>query len=150
MGIRCLSEGWAGRPCQVTFPTSTELGAGVPVGVGVGVGSRQLFSSTDTVAEPLLAAARSGLPSRLKSPTATDCGHVPTPKLVAAPKPPVPLPSSTDTLAESTLAVTRSGLPSRLKSPTATDCGSAPTAKLVAAPKPPVPLPNRIEAEAEL
>src|SRR5437667_262180 len=85
----------------------------------------------DTLLELVLATARSGLPSRLKSPTATESGFVPAPKLVAAPKPPVPLPSSTDTSLEPRLATARSGLPSRLKSPTATETGFVPTPKLV-------------------
>ena len=42
----------------------------------------------------------SGLPSLLKSPTATAEGSVPTAKVVAAPKLPVPVPSSTDTVLE--------------------------------------------------
>ena len=40
-------------------------------------------SRTETVLEMKLATARSGLPSPLKSPTATDWGCVPTPKVAA-------------------------------------------------------------------
>src|SRR5262245_62409109 len=101
----------------------------------------------DTLLEPALAVARSRLPSLLKSPTATEKGLVPAPKLVAVPKPPVPLPNRMDTLLELglELAVARSRLPSLLKSPTATDQGAVPTPKLVAVPKPPVPLPNNMD-----
>lgn len=55
-------------------------------------------------------------------------------KDVAAPKPPIPLPSSSATLLVSKFAVTRSGLLSLLKSPTATENGSEPfpVPKLVA------------------
>ena len=66
--------------------------------------------------------ARSGLPSRLKSPTVSAIGLVlPTPgESPRCVKPPIPLPSRIVTLLEFKFAVARSGLPSRLKSPTAT------------------------------
>jgi hypothetical protein len=90
----------------------------------------------------VFAVARSGLPSPLKSPTATDRGFDPTANPVAAAIPPLPLPSSTDTLSEKKLATARAGLLSRLKSATATDCGLAPPppnracgAKLTAPPR---------------
>src|SRR5271169_6275586 len=72
--------------------------------------------------------ARSGLPSPLKSPTATDEGPDPAWNGLpgAAAKPPDPFPSSTVTV-PSPLAMARSGLPSPLKSPTATDMGFVPT-----------------------
>src|SRR5438552_1585113 len=100
MGIICLTEGWAGRPCQVMCPISTGVGVLVMMGVGVSVGGAQVLSSTDTLAALELATARSRLPSRLKSLTATEYGPEPAPKLVGAPKPPIPSPSSTDTLLE--------------------------------------------------
>ena len=57
-----------------------------------------LPSNTDTVLEPRFATARSGRPSPLTSPTATEAGVFPVVKSVFAPNPPVPLPSSTDTV----------------------------------------------------
>src|SRR3954469_13876647 len=109
-----------------------------------------VFCSTDRLpGEPGLEVTKSGLPSWLKSATATDSGPAPTPKLVAAPKLPVPLPSRIDKLAELRLATVRSGIPSRLKSPTAIERGLVPAAKLVAAPKPPAPLPSRIDTLLE-
>jgi hypothetical protein len=59
-----------------------------------------MLRSSDTSLEIWLAVARSGLPSPLKSPTATEAGSAPTAKLVAEPKAPLPSPSSTDTLSE--------------------------------------------------
>src|SRR5207245_2805946 len=94
-----------------------------------------LPNRTDTLLESALAVTRSGLPSLLKSPTASEPGLVPTPKLVAAPKPPVPLPSRMDMLLELKLATARSGLPSLSKSPTPTEIGPVPVPKLVAGPK---------------
>src|SRR5204862_7330317 len=102
-------------------------------------------SSTETLAEPRLGTAISGLPSLLKSPTPTERGSVPTGKLVAVPKLPLPSPSRIDTLSELMFAVARSGLPSLLKSPTATKIGYVPTGKLVAVPKPPAPSPSSTE-----
>src|SRR6185436_307423 len=80
-----------------------------------------------TLLEPKFAVARSGLPSRLKSPAATETA-VPAPSGEVAGwlKLPVPSPSIIVTLLEPLLAVARSGLPSRLKSPTATDKGWLP------------------------
>ena len=87
-----------------------------------------LPSSTVTVLSPELAATISALPSPLKSPTATNCGFIPTAKglPVASVNPPEPLPSNTVTLLPTALTVTRSGLPSALKSPVATAWGLAP------------------------
>ena len=77
------------------------VGVAVGVGVGVGVGvAAQSRNKIDTLFESVLAMARSCLPSPLKSPTATEMGLVPTPKLVAAPKLPAPFPNKIDTLAE--------------------------------------------------
>src|SRR5438876_885302 len=107
-------------------------------------GGWQVLRRTDTLLEEV-AVARSCLPSRLKSPTATELAYEPAPKLVAAPKLPFPAPSSTDTKdswAELLFATARSCLPSPLKSPTATELGCEPSTKLVAAPKLPVPVPS--------
>src|SRR5215471_3215997 len=82
-----------------------------------------LLIKTETLLEPELATARSGLPSPSKSPTATETGPLPAPKSCAAWKLPSPLPKSTETLLEPALVTARSGLPSPLKSPTATDRG---------------------------
>src|SRR5439155_11825128 len=74
-------------------------------------------SSTATLLDPLRATARSGRPSPLKSPTATEDGRDPTVKLVAAPKLPVPVPSSTDTLLDPEHATALPGRPQPLTSP---------------------------------
>src|SRR5438105_13943496 len=73
---------------------------GVTVGVLVGSPPPHVFSSTDTLLESKLQTTRSGLPSLLKSPVATEVGPVPIGRLVAAPKPPLPLPNITDMLLE--------------------------------------------------
>ena len=101
----------------------------VGVGVGVAAGAEQVLSRMLTLLELRLAAARSGRPSRLKSPTAMETGSVPTlsGEVGAAVKFPVPSPSRIVTLLELMLATARSGRPSRLKSPTATPRGSVPT-----------------------
>ena len=70
---------------------------------------------------------------------------MPTAKLVAAPKLPVPVPSRIEALLVVSFTTARSGLPSPLKSLTATWRGFVPTAKLVDAPKLPVPVPSWIE-----
>src|SRR2546427_12897714 len=96
------------------------------------------------LAELMLATARSCLPSPLKSPTATEKGLVPAPKLAAALKLPAPSPKKIDTLAELKLATARSCLPSPLKSPTATEKGLVPAPKLVAAVRLTAPSANEI------
>src|SRR5260370_42541762 len=78
-----------------------------------------LLISTETLLELKLATARSGNPSRLKSPTATDTGVLAARKLRAARNLPSPLPKSTDTSVEPPPATTKSSHPSPLKSPTA-------------------------------
>src|SRR5437660_165597 len=85
-----------------------------------------LPSSTEMVLSLRLATTKSGLPSPLKSPTATKAGASPTRELSGTWKVPSPLPSSTATLLEPMLATAKSSLPSPLKSPTATDAGSFP------------------------
>ena len=57
-------------------------------------------SRIDTLFEPTFATARSGFPSPLKSPMATDGDPDPVAKLVAALKLPVPEPSRIETLLE--------------------------------------------------
>src|SRR5437660_373350 len=61
-----------------------------------------VFNRTETAPgqtfeEPKFVTARSGAPSPLKSPTATEIGEQPAPKCWAAWKVPSPLPSSTET-----------------------------------------------------
>src|SRR5207247_1998840 len=77
---------------------------------------------------------RSGAPSPLKSPTATEIGKPPTATVDCGPKPPLPLFrfSSTETLLSA--AAARSGAPSPLKSPTATETGLSPTVKVDCGP----------------
>ena len=63
------------------------VGLAVAVGVGVGVGViPQVRKKIDTLLESWLATARSCLPSPLKSPTTTETGPLPAPKLPAAAK----------------------------------------------------------------
>ena len=72
--------------------------------------------------ELALATARSETVSPLKSPTATERGRVPAPKLVAGvPNKPVPLPKRIETLLEKMLCTAISKNVSMLKSPTATE-----------------------------
>ena len=80
----------------------------------------------DSQAEVQFATARSSLPSRFRSPTATCHGVSPTAKSVCAPNVPSPFPSSTDTVFEPMFVTARSGLPSRFRSATATAQGVAP------------------------
>src|SRR6266511_132184 len=94
-----------------------------------------LPSSTETLLELKFATARSGSPSRSRSPMATEAGRLPAPKFVAAPNDPAPFPSSTETLSENRFAVARSGSPSRFRSPMARERGPSPAPKFVAAPK---------------
>src|SRR5207253_6532068 len=107
-------------------------------------------SNTVTVLELKFATARSGTPSRLKSPTATDSGFVPTAKVSAAWKVPLPLPSSTETLLEVKLATARSCTPSLLRLPTATARGRAPTTSLHAAWNVTSPLPQHAVSALDL
>src|SRR5439155_24265166 len=59
----------------------------------------QVFNSTDTVpTEKTFATAKSGLPSPLKSPTATKAGRLPAAYLTGVCRLPSPLPKSTATL----------------------------------------------------
>ena len=91
------------------------------------------------------ATTRSGSPSRLKSPTATEDSPPrawdPDTTAVGPVKPPPGPPSSTRTRPDSS-ATARSGSPSRLKSPTATEMGSAPVATVVGPPKVAPELPS--------
>src|SRR5579883_3155857 len=99
---------------------------GAKVGVVAPVGV--VFSSTDTVPDRKLAMARSGLPSPLRSPTATESGALPVAKVRWAAKLGTVAPvgvifSNTDTVSvpNPPFVAARSGLPSPLKSPTATE-----------------------------
>jgi hypothetical protein len=112
--------------------------------LGVAQLEPQALSRIDTLSDPWLATARSGMPSPLKSATATEAGVVPTPKFVAMPKVPVPLPNRIDTVAELPFATARSTMVSPLKSPTATERGLAPTLKFVAGPKLAVSQPSAL------
>ncbi len=59
-----------------------------------------LLMRMDMLSDAPFATAKSGMPSLLKSSTATDLGTIPTSKLVARPKLPSPSPDNTDTLRE--------------------------------------------------
>src|SRR2546426_1181250 len=84
---------------QGPLPTATN-GGRAPTAKLVGAPKEPvpLPSRMDTLLLPLLATARSCLPSLLKSPSAREAGLPPAPKLVGAPKVPVPVPSRMDTL----------------------------------------------------
>src|SRR5260370_31358322 len=82
-----------------------------------------LLISTETSLEYWLATARSGRPSRLKSPTAMDQAKLPAAKLRGAWKLPSPLPKSTETSSECWLATANSSHPSPLNSLTAMEQG---------------------------
>src|SRR5205085_2109509 len=107
-----------------------------------------------TVLSLMFAVERSGLPSRLKSPTATEMGKLPTAtgELEGCENPPLPFPSRIVTVLALKFAVARSGVPSRLKSPTATDLGllPVPTGEPQACEKPPAPSPSKIVTLLEL
>src|SRR3954464_3524835 len=77
-----------------------------------------------------LSATKSGLPSLLKSPTATDLGVwcTITGEPGAGVKPPAPSPRRIVTLSEELLTTAKSGLVSRLKSPVAIWLGAVPAA----------------------
>src|SRR5882672_3458653 len=84
-----------------------------------------VFSRIVTLSEYLFATAKSDLPSRLKSATATELGPEPAPtgEPAAWANAPVPFPSRIVAFLEPEFATARSALPSRLKSPTATEKG---------------------------
>ena len=110
------------------------------------VGGPPLSKMETLLPLPLFATAKSGFPSRLKSPIAAEYDTPPTvAKFVAAPKAPPPVPNKTATVIVLPLPVrARSGLPSRLRSPIATEYWAACAAKVVGAAKEPVPLPNKM------
>src|SRR6266513_610774 len=77
------------------------LGFGIGVGVGVGVGAEiHCPRRIETVFEPLLATAKSCLPSPLKSPIVIATGTEPTVTLVEPLKPPRPSPRRIETVFE--------------------------------------------------
>src|SRR5207237_10033896 len=78
-----------------------------------------LFRSLDTLLESPFVDTKSSLPSPLKSPTATESVDMPTAKLVAAPKLPVPGASKVKIFGELSFGTARSSLPGPLKSPSA-------------------------------
>src|ERR671912_1558907 len=105
----------------------------------------------ETLSEFSLAVARSRMVSLLKSPTATEFGPNPTPKLSAGvTNVPLPFPKSMETLLESKLATARSRIVSLLKSPTATENGASPAPKLTAGvTNVPLPFPKSMETLSE-
>src|SRR3954452_21870764 len=86
--------------------------------------------NTLTLPPMKLSAAKSGLPSLLKSPTATDLGvwATITGEPGAGVKPPMPSPSRIVTLSDELLTTARSGFVSRLKSPVTIWLGAVPAA----------------------
>src|SRR5262249_6609580 len=132
-----LATRWEGRRAGLACRTATELGW-VPVEkvcwgarAGVAAPAAVVFTSTETVLLPKWATRRSGLPSPLTSPTATELGALPVAKVCWGAKEGVVAPaavvfSSTDTVALPELATRRSGRPSPLTSPTATERGAVP------------------------
>src|SRR5262245_27018383 len=141
VALPMLATSRSGRPSPLTSPTATEKGL-VPVAKvcwgakdGVVAPGAVVFSSTDTVALRLLATRRSGRPSPLTSPTATELGMLPVAKVCWGAKeggvaPGAVVVSSPDTVALTLLATRRSGRPSPLTSPTATELGVLPVAKV--------------------
>src|SRR6185437_3036832 len=100
-----------------------------------------VLRNTDTVLLPLLATARSGLPSPSRSPIATLTGTLPVAKSTLAVKeatvmePLLAILRKTDSVLSLKLATARSGLPSPSKSPIATLSGSLPVTKSTLAAK---------------
>src|SRR6185437_5572686 len=94
-----------------------------------------VLRKTDTVLPPLLATARSGLPSPSRSPISTLTGLLPVAKSTLAAKdeavmePLADVLRNIDTVLLFWLARTRSGLPSPSRSPIATLLGLLPVAK---------------------
>ena len=85
------------------------VSVGVLVGVFVGVdAAAQLLVRIETSPPLRLPAAKSCLPSPLKSPTATEKGWLPATKFAGGLKLPVPLPNKTERLNAEKLAVERS------------------------------------------
>ena len=84
--------------------TVTDVSNVPPFGLKTGVATATVValpSITETVLERLLATTRSGAPSPLTSPTATEAGVSPVPKFSADRNVPSPLPGSTVTTVES-------------------------------------------------
>src|SRR5207249_4469576 len=118
----------SGLPSRFRSAAATETGArSTPMGEPEAAENPPAPSPRriETSFEPLLATARSGLPSQSTSATVTELGADP----AAAGEPaaelnaPTPFPSSTETLSEPRFATTRSSLPSRFRSATATERG---------------------------
>src|SRR5262249_35882777 len=141
VAARCLR-----RALPFSSPTATERGL-VPVAKvcwgakdGVVAPAAVVFNSTDTVSLAKLATRRSGRPSPLTSPTATELGWVPVAKVCWAAKDGMVAPaavvfSSRDTVAPATLATRSSALPLPDALPTATERGWVPVAKVCWAAK---------------
>ena len=81
------------QPATIETVTSWHTAFGGLLGV-------QLLINTEAFLERRFAVTRSSLPSRLKSPAATDTGLLPTPKSVFGPKLPIPSPNSAETVWE--------------------------------------------------
>ncbi len=126
------AEGRRGDKTITTSATSARPPPPPPVGA--------TLRRTETVLASRFTTTRSGLPSPLRSATATATGARPVGKSVDAPKLPVPVPRRTETVLASRFTTTRSGLPSPLRSATATATGARPVGKSVDAPKLPVPV----------
>src|SRR5918993_949645 len=114
---------------SVSLPSTPGAGEASAAAAGARLGT-VVFNTTATVLVVGWAVVRSGLPSALKSATATEAGRVPVGTLVGLPKLPPGPPSSTGTWPDSS-ATARSGSPSWLNSPTATETGSTPVPTVV-------------------
>src|SRR5579862_9830222 len=115
-------------------PGNIELGDGLP-----GPNRLPEFRITVTSAEPLSAAAASGLPSPLKSSDVMERGPFPTGSSDRAVKDLLPALSSTVTALSVISETARSESPSRLKSATAIYVGPLPAEKSLVAPATNVP-----------
>jgi len=136
----------SGLPSPLRSPIETERGL-VPVvksvlaeKVGVEAPGVVVFKNTETLLEPQLPTAKSGLPSPLRSPIERERGLLPVVKSALTEKVGVEAPGvvvfkNTETLVELALATAKSGLPSPLRSPIETDTGVFPVVKSVLAEK---------------
>src|SRR5581483_2592778 len=122
-----------------------------PPSGAITTGGGAVLRRIETLSPSAFAAARSSLPSRLKSPATSADGVLPTangePKAVARKeeKPPSPSPISIDTLSSAAFPTARSSLPSPSQSAAATDEGELPTLKFTAAANVPSPFPSKTE-----
>src|SRR5450432_1442966 len=89
-----------------------------PIQDGPGLKVHQLEPFIRTTTLSVVAATMSILPSRLRSPTASELQKSPVEKDCGRRNVPSPLPSNTSTSAETSAHTARSAFPSRLKEPT--------------------------------